>query len=86
MHKCFENLNAFILQDDIDREKLDGVAGQPIGKIDIKQNSRSQKSLRSPSLENDLEDMGDFELNDIYGIKSLQNETVKFGRVLKIRG
>ena len=32
VHKCFENLNALILQDDIEREKLlDGGAKQSIG-------------------------------------------------------
>jgi dynein heavy chain, axonemal len=112
--KCFENLQAFVLQDEIVREKqmereakrlqelerlrkLDEAAAYDSRKSGAAADEVTPLSVPEPGAaarqalpeEEDLledEQFDGSDLSDIFGIKSGQEEKLKFGRILKVRG
>ncbi len=75
MNKCFENINAFVLQDEIENEKLKAKEAQRTpAQVQGGHNSKVKSNIKgmqkSPSLDKNIEEIDTLELTDIHGIKS----------------
>lgn len=91
VNKCFENINAFVLQDEIENEKLKAKEAQRTpAQVQGGHNSKVKSNIKgmqkSSSLDKNIEEIDTLELTDIHGMKSLQNEKVKFSKAIKARG
>ena len=91
--KCFENLNSFVLVDDLADEKRENLRDQKyieFLKLQKKAKKDGQTELKfNPTPIDDqevsIESYDKSDMNDIHGIKSLEGERLKFVKMLKVR-